>query len=172
MARDVPEYLRYFVILEYDPVRSETVWHEMRSSGVRIKAPGDFTVVYDPFTGSAAVESGCAVNCDYLLHKVYMLGDGNGGFMNGADWSFGEECDRMTEKGGGVFELTFDRVEAGAYYFSFLLDPERHSYFGFDAGTVLDGGAFGAVYCGGSAHLILTAAPKGRASRAIVPVKQ
>lgn len=109
---------------------------------------GNFTVSIDPTTSKVTVTGDIvsfASTLDY--ESVYAVGNGEGAWLNGANWDPAYQDNQMTKVSDGVWEISFENVPAGsARNIKFAIDGAWTHNFG---GTFSEfGEATDAVYNG------------------------
>ena len=115
-----------------------------------MRAAGDFTIIYDPAEGSITISGdNVSETPSFLYSAVYVTGNGEGAWLNGADWNPDDERNRMHEVAKDVWEIAYEGVaDAFDRQFRFAIDGAEYDFFGgsfSESGAVTD-----AVYQGGS----------------------
>lgn len=72
----------------------------------------DVTVTYDPETHEITVTGDGVGKVEFKLDKVTACGNGEDTWLNGISWDPNAESNKMTEVSDGVYEITFDDIEA------------------------------------------------------------
>lgn len=121
----------------------------------------DVLITFDPKTGIInAVGDGVMPPLDLYIDSVIVAGNGEGNYLNGANWDPADTSNSMTEVEDGIWELTMENIDAyDNYNFKFAVnsvdengnpttDPWRYSFGAefeqfYPTGVVLD-----AVYGG------------------------
>ncbi len=84
----------------------------------------DVLITFDPETGIInAVGDGVMPPLDLYIDSVIVAGNGEGNYLNGADWDPADTSNSMTEVDDGVWELTMENIDAyDNYNFKFAVD--------------------------------------------------
>ena len=80
----------------------------------KLTGAGSFTVIFDPDQNVASVAGKIVSTVNELIYEtVYAVGNGEGNWLNGANWDSGYMENEMTEIEDGVWEITFYDVPEG-----------------------------------------------------------
>ena len=101
----------------------------------------DVLITFDPETGIInAVGDGVMPPLDLYIDSVIVAGNGEGNYLNGANWDPADTSNSMTEVEDGIWELTMENIDAyDNYNFKFAVnsvdengnpttDPWRYSF--------------------------------------------
>ncbi len=82
-----------------------------KSYQFKLTGAGTFTVVFDPSNNKISVTGNIAEEITgFGDYTVYAVGNGEGNWLNGANWDPGYMKNEMTEIADGVWEITFHNV--------------------------------------------------------------
>lgn len=119
----------------------------------KLTGAGTFTVVFDPSNNKISVTGNIAEEITgFGDYTVYAVGNGDGNWLNGANWDPAYVENEMTEIADGVWEITFHNVPKGFYrQVKFALDGAWTHNFGWPTQGELEfepGVWYDAVYNG------------------------
>ncbi|MEE0264604.1 MAG: hypothetical protein UD936_03160 [Acutalibacteraceae bacterium] len=82
----------------------------------------DVTITFNPKTLQITVEGdGVEIPSGLKIDAVYTAGNGDGSWLNGAEWDPADDSNKMTEVAPGVYEITYKGVaESDNYQFKFV----------------------------------------------------
>lgn len=155
MTKDGDVYVKSYTVdrampnIQLKIVKNNRIWYgdEIgKNVKFRINSPGTFTVTFDPATEEVSVTGDdVVVEPVSYLDAVNVVGNGEGAWLNNADWNI--DFNRMRLVADNIWETTFENVtEAFDRQFLFATDGSMQHSFG---GAFVDSGVeTDAVYDG------------------------
>ncbi len=103
---------------------------------IYVTAVCDVTVVFNATTHAIGIVGISAVEKTWMnIDAIRVVGNGDGVWLNGANWDPAADANKMTEVRPGVYEITYSQVPAGSgYLFKFAANGEWTDNWG--AGSV------------------------------------
>ena len=143
--------------VEFKIVKNKTDW--IGSTGnanfsFNVVEPCDITITYNPATGEVTYTgTGVEEIVDIDIEAMYIVGNGDETWLNGANWDPAADDNMMTKVGDGVYQYVAEGVEAFSnYQFKFAANGEWTHSWGVNADTeVLFNKEIEAVYNGNDA---------------------
>ena len=84
---------------------------------IYVTAVCDVTVVFNATTHDIGIVGISAVEKTWMdIDAIRVVGNGDGAWLNGANWDPAADENKMTEVRPGVYEITYSRVPAGSDY--------------------------------------------------------
>ena len=120
--------------IEFKVVKNGTEWIGIDGNNVvfNVTSECDVTITFNPETNEITVTGdGVEFATELEYTSVYAVGEGEGGWLNGAFWDPGYEANKMEQVADDVWEITYSSFPLeGKLSFKFAIDGEWTHDFG------------------------------------------
>ena len=87
---------------------------------INVTAVCDVTITFNAETKEiTAAGDSVVIPTELVVDTMTVVGNGNGNWLNGANWNVAAASNAMTEVSDNVYEITYTNISAGAYQFKF-----------------------------------------------------
>ncbi len=94
---------------------------------------GDVTIYFNSETHSIAVDGEYIDNSEFAVESITAVGNGDGTWLNGANWDVSDVSNDMTEVVPGVWEITYEDIDAcDSYQVKFVVNHSWAYNWGID----------------------------------------
>lgn len=94
---------------------------------------GDVTIYFNSETHSIAVDGEYIDNSEFVVESITAVGNGDGTWLNGANWDVSDVSNDMTEVVPGVWEITYEDMDAcDSYQVKFVVNHSWAYNWGID----------------------------------------
>lgn len=113
-----PQTDYYFYLLKnYAQIPGKDGWCSDYPISFYLEGPCDVTFTFEPLTGEINVfGESVAAETGVYCYSVIAAGNGEGNYLNGANWDPCDTSNAMEEVADGIFELTMTNVKASNNY--------------------------------------------------------
>ncbi len=113
-VKDVqPQDVNFYMLINNTQIPGKIGWCSEHPYSFSIESSCDVTFTFDPFTEVINVYGdGISYDTDLGIFSVIAAGNGEGSYLNGANWDPCDTSNIMREVADGIFELTMTNVKA------------------------------------------------------------
>ena len=113
-VKDVqPQTVNFYMLINNTQIPGKIGWCSEHPYSFSIESPCDVTFIFNPFTEEINIfGDGVSYDTAMSVFSVIAAGNGEGNYLNGANWDPCDTSNAMKEVADGIFELTMTNVKA------------------------------------------------------------